>query len=241
MRRHILVSTGAVLLTGALLAGCGNDDAEDQNAGGPPAQADGGAQPAAQAGQITPEVAAGVAAMRAATAGYVTDVDAALDAGFQQLTPVVDGVGSQYLNLSVPEGFNATQPQLLVYTGDGAAGQLAAVGWVFAERPAQPPLEGATFGTLPAACHYDDGSSVEQRDEAACAELDPATGAGFMYWSQELTTLHVWAWMSNPDGLFAPTNPLLSTRDRRPYPPTSTAVPGAPAYPTGSAPPTTGD
>jgi hypothetical protein len=240
MRRHILVSTGAVLLTGALLAGCGNDDAEEPDTAGAVAEeaADGDAQPAAQ--EITPEVAADLAAMRAATAEYVTDVNAALDAGFEQLTSLVDGVGSQYLNASVPEGYDPSQPQLLVYSGDEAESQLAAVGWIFTEAPAEPPLEGATFGELPAACHYDDGSFVEEADEAACAESDPATGAAFTFWHPDLTTLHAWAWMPNPDGVFASTNPLLSPGSEAPASPTASAAPSeaATSEPTESAPPT---
>lgn len=242
MRRHILASTGAVLLTGALLAGCGNDDADDPNdaAGAVPAEADGDAQPAAQAGEISPEVAAELAAMRAATAEYVTDVNAALGAGYVPLTDLVDGVGYQYLNLAAPEGFDASQPQLLVYSGDEAEGQLAAVGWVFTEAPAQPPLQGARYGQFPAACHYDDGSFVEQLDEAACTETDPATGAAFTFWHPELTTLHAWVWMPNPDGLFSPTNPLLSTSSQPPTMPSAPAYPTQTAVPTESAPPSYG-
>jgi hypothetical protein len=229
MRRHILASTGAVLLTGALLAGCGND-AEDPNDAGAPAEKD-GAQPAAQSGEISPEVAAEVVAMRAATVTYVTDVNAAIGAGYQQFNASANGVGSQYLNPSVPEGYNASQPQLLVYTGNGTDGQLAAVGWVFSEAPAQPPLEGATFGRIPAACHYDEGSVVEEADQDACAESNPASGGAFTFWTPELTTLHAWAWMPNPDGLFAPTNPLMSAGGQASASPTTSATPTQSATP----------
>jgi hypothetical protein len=213
MRRHVIASAGTVLLAGALLAGCGNDDPDDVAAEpktGSEADTDAGNQPATQALDVTPELTADLAAMRAATASYVTDLDAARDAGYLPMTQLVAGTGYHLLNPAAPEEFDAGQPQLLVYSGDSAGAQLVAVGWAFTEAPAEPPLEGATFGDFPAACHYEDGAYVEELDEAACAESHPETGAQLTFWHPDLTTLHAWAWMPNPDGLFAHTNPLMS-------------------------------
>ncbi|HEY8473953.1 MAG TPA: hypothetical protein VIL37_15140 [Natronosporangium sp.] len=207
MRRHFLTAAGTVLLAGALLTGCGDDDpaATDDRAGDAQTETDPDAQPAALT--VTPELAQTIAAMRAASSPYVTDLSAAQDAGFQVITDV-DGV--QLLNPSAPEEFDPNAPALLVYSGNEDQPQLAALGWVFTERPAELPLEGATFGNLPAACHYEDGESVPNADEAACEPAHPETGAPFTFWHPDLTTLHVWAWSANPDGLFAPTNPLIS-------------------------------
>jgi hypothetical protein len=211
MRRHILTSAGAALLAGVLLAGCGNDEPADTEdlAAEPQTETDPDAQPAAQALDITPQLADAVAAMRAATSSYVTDLTAARDAGYQVMTQV-DGVGVHFLNPAAPEEFDASQPSMLVYTGSDEQAQLAALGWVFTEPPAALPLDGATYGTLPAACHYEDGMTVAGAEEAACEQSHPETGAPFTFWHPDLTTLHVWAWSSNPDGLFAPTNPLMS-------------------------------
>jgi hypothetical protein len=214
MRRHVIASAGAVLLAGALLAGCGNDD-PDGVAAEPPAGAeadtdpDEGNQPATQALDVTPELTADLAAMRATTAAYVTDLGAARAAGYLPMTQLVAGTGYHLLNPAAPEEFDAGQPQLLIYSGDSTDAQLVAVGWAFTEAPAEPPLAGATFGDFPAACHYEDGTYVEQLDEAACAESHPETGAPLTFWHPDLTTLHAWAWMPNPDGLFAHTNPLM--------------------------------
>jgi hypothetical protein len=67
---------------------------------------------------------------------------------------------------------------------------------VFTETPAEPPLEGATYGSFGAACHYR-GTS-------------PETGSAFRFWRPDLVTMHVWLRYPNPDGLYAGTNPLVS-------------------------------
>jgi hypothetical protein len=243
-RRHILASTGAVLVTGALLAGCGNDDAETRNAIASTVAEDiddSEPQTAAQSDGITPEQIAG---MRAATAKYVTDSNAALDAGYQQFTQMVDGVGVLYYNSKLPAGFDPNQPQLLSYTGQGDAGQLAAVGWAFTEQPAEPPLPGATYGTFPAACHYSDGSYVEQQDKDACQDASPPEGTSFTFWHPELTTMYAWVWFPNPDGVLAPTNSLLTASSQASAAPTApttatpSATPSASTTPTPSATPT---
>ena len=41
--------------------------------------------------------------------------------------------------------------------------------WVFPSEPAKPPLPGARYGSFAAACHYEDGNFVPQRNERACA------------------------------------------------------------------------
>jgi hypothetical protein len=218
MRRHILTTAGAVLLAGVLLAGCGGDDepAEnaDQAAGGQTEtdpDADANAQPAAQNIEITPELAETVLAMRAATGQYVTGLSAARAAGFQPITEV-DSAGVHLLKPSAPEEFDANTPAMLVYSGAGEQAQLAALGWVFTEPPAELPLGAATYGKLAAACSYEDGMSVPAAEESACEAAHPESGSPFTFWHPDLTTLHVWAWSANPDGLFAPTNPLMSAQ-----------------------------
>ena len=80
---------------------------------------------------------------------------------------------------------------------------------MFPSVPTTPPLEGATYGSFPAACHYVDGTFVFEQDQSACAATSPETGAAFNFWHPDLVTLHVWIWYPNPDGLYASMNPLV--------------------------------
>jgi hypothetical protein len=81
---------------------------------------------------------------------------------------------------------------------------------VFTETPAEPPLEGATYGSFGAACHYRDGTFVFVAAEADCPGTSPETGSAFRFWRPDLVTMHVWLRYPNPDGLYAGTNPLVS-------------------------------
>ena len=119
------------------------------------------------------------------------------DMGFHFLNPAVDG-------------FDVEKPPILVYLQDGGAWQLGALEWVFPEKPATPPLEGATYGTFGAACHYDDGTFVFADAQASCAPASPDSGSAFVFWHPPLVTMHVWLWYPNPSGLFSGTNPLVT-------------------------------
>ena len=120
----------------------------------------------------------------------------------------------------VVQGFDIEQPPILVYERTGSAAQLAALEWVFPKKPDTPPIDGATYGTFAAACHYDDGTFAPSATESACARTSPATGSSFVFWHPDLVTLHVWLWYPNPDGLFSSTNPLVAPFDEpaRPAP-----------------------
>jgi hypothetical protein len=107
------------------------------------------------------------------------------------------------------QGFDVAKPPILVYLRHGRSWQLGALEWVFPEKPATPPLPGATYGSFGAACHYRDGTFVLARVHELCAKRSPQTGARFNFWHPELVTLHVWLWYHNPDGLYSGTNPLV--------------------------------
>jgi hypothetical protein len=81
---------------------------------------------------------------------------------------------------------------------------------VFTKMPTKTPLPNATFGLFPAACHYADGTFVQDKNAKTCAKTAPRTGAKFTFWHPDLTTMHVWVWYPNPAGLFASTNPLIA-------------------------------
>jgi hypothetical protein len=154
-------------------------------------------------------IAGELARARAATARYATDLDAAKADGYRIITPMMENMGYHFLNPAV-QGFDVEKPDILVYEHAGDAWQLAALEWVFPEQPATPPLDGASYGSFPAACHYDDGTFVEADAQANCAPTSPCTGSAFVFWHPPLVTMHVWIWYPNPDGLFASMNPLIA-------------------------------
>jgi hypothetical protein len=221
MRRIILSAAAAMLL----LAGCGDDDnapaAQDDDVQAAAETSDdtedadddgdaGHSQDAATGDpEVTPELASQVAAMRASTARYATDLDAALADGYFIITQHIEDMGYHFLNPAIEE-VDMANPPILVYARDGDDWQLVAYEWVFPEEPAEPPMEGATYGDFPAACHYEDGLFVAEPDEDSCADTHPDTDAAFTFWHPDLVTFHVWAGMHNPDGLYHGTNPLMS-------------------------------
>lgn len=71
-------------------------------------------------------------------------------------------------------------------------------------------MDGATYGTFPAACHYGDGLFVQAVAENECDATHPDSAAAYTFWHPDLVTFHVWARMHNPDGLYNGTNPLMS-------------------------------
>jgi len=174
------------------MAGMGNgtDDASSAT----------GAEPARLVRQL--------ARARLATAKYATNLNAAKADGYQIITRMIPDMGFHFLNPSVT-GFDVRHPHILVYEHRNGQWQLGALEWVFPQTPATPPLDGATYGSFGAACHYVDGTFVFQQDQNACAATSPETGAAFNFWHPDLVTLHVWIWYPNPDGLYASMNPLV--------------------------------
>jgi hypothetical protein len=155
-----------------------------------------------------PSLASQLAAARLATARYATSLHAAKADGYQIITRMIPDMGWHFLNPKV-QGFDVTKPPILVYERHGHRWQLGALEWVFTETPASPPLPGATYGSFPAACHYQDGTFVPARVQELCPKRSPDTGARFNFWHPDLVTLHVWLWYPNPSGLYSGTNPWI--------------------------------
>jgi hypothetical protein len=205
MQRNILAVAGASLLAATLLVGCGGNDGDDN---GSTMHGPGNGGPAVEV--LTPQVAADVAAMRAATARYANDLDAAVADGFFMITPHMAGQGVHYLNPAWwAEGFDPSEPPILMFVETDSGWQLVGFEWVFPAEPEAAPMDGATYGSFVAACHYEDGEFVPTEAEADCAETHPDSGAGFTFWHPDLVTLHVWGWMHNPDGIYSPRNPMM--------------------------------
>jgi len=153
----------------------------------------------------TRKLAGPIARARAATAEYATDLDAAKADGYRIITRMIPDMGYHFLNPAIG-GFDIDEPQILVYLRDGDDWQLAALEWVFAEKPKRKPIPGATYGSFGAACHYDDGTFVFKKEETKCSSTSPETGEPFVFWHPKLVTLHLWAWYPNPHRIFNGTN-----------------------------------
>ena len=151
-------------------------------------------------------LAAPLAQARAATAKYATDPELAKADGYtMSITQMIPDMGYHFLNPDITE-FDVTRPPILVYVRNGEDWQLVAFEWVFPEKPATKPLPGASYGSFPAACHYEDGTFAFAEAEADCADTSPESGAAFTFWHPQLVTLHLWAWYPNPAGIFSGTN-----------------------------------
>jgi hypothetical protein len=199
---------GVALLTALLMAIVGPGAAEvDRNERGIAAQATHNQMPPTELNkkQIR-KLALPLAQARAATAKYATDLEAAKADGYSlTITQMMPDMGHHFLNPTITE-FDVTRPPILVYVRDGDDWQLVGFEWVFPEKPEKRPLPGATYGSFPAACHYEDGTFVFEEQETNCSDTSPESGAPFTFWHPKLVTLHLWAWYPNPHGLFNPTN-----------------------------------
>jgi hypothetical protein len=203
IRRITARAAVASFLAALTLAAC--SQAEPEPSGWP----DNGASPLGpSSAAVSPELAGELALARAATARYVTDLDAAEAAGYSIITTMMPGMGYHYLNAN-NKGFDVTQPAILVYLNNGDHWQLGALEWIWPEQPPSAPLEGATYGSFEAGCHYQDGTYVPAVAGPDCAQASPA-GSPLRFWHPKLVTLHVWLWYHNPAGLYHPTNPLVA-------------------------------
>jgi hypothetical protein len=164
---------------------------------------------AKQSQEKSPAFADQLASARVATAKYATNLGQAKADGYKIITRMIPDMGWHFMNPKI-QGFDVRRPPILVYERKGHNWQLGALEWVFTEKPATPPLPGATFGSFPAACHYVDGTFVPQVRQDRCKKRSPKTGAPFSFWHPDLVTMHVWLWYPNPDGLFNSTNSFVT-------------------------------
>jgi hypothetical protein len=196
----LALALGATLVVGAACSSSGSSTA--------PTTMNHTTPPASPASPGTTD-ASQLARARAATARYVNDLGAAQADGYRIITPMMPDMGYHFLNPAIT-GFDVDKPPILVYVRNRNSWELGALEWVFPEKPSTPPLDGATYGTFGAACHYDDGTFVFADAQASCAPSSPSTGSAFVFWHPPLVTMHVWLWYPNPDGLFSSTNPLVT-------------------------------
>ena len=111
--------------------------------------------------------AADLAQARLATAKYAINLGRAKKDGYSILTQKIPGMGYHFINPAI-KGFDVRRPPILVYERNGGHWQLGALEWVFPSTPATPPLQGATYGSFPAACHYKDGTFTPEPSADVC-------------------------------------------------------------------------
>src|SRR5918992_6343710 len=116
MRRPIttVVATAALLL---LAVACSDDDGA-QGGGGEANDNSHEVAETPRASALSPQVGEDLATMRAATARYATDLDAALADGHFMITQNMPDQGYHFLNPNA-EGFDPNQPQILMYANRG--------------------------------------------------------------------------------------------------------------------------
>lgn len=156
----------------------------------------------------TSALAADIAAARAATAKYSTNLAKAKADGYFIITKMMPSMGYHFLNPKI-SGFNIRKPPILVYEHVAGKWQLGALEWVFTTMPKRAPLPNATYGFFPAACHYADGTFITDKTASTCPASAPRSHAKFTFWHPNLVTMHFWIWYPNPDGLYGSTNPLV--------------------------------
>ena len=228
MRRTTLIAlavAGVLAVSGCAARSAASQAAAHQHAASAPSAAAATAPASAMTGHqhdlaaLTAAAAAHqglaseLARARLATARYATSLRAAKADGYQIITRMIPDMGWHFLNPAI-QGFDVRKPAILDYERHGHAWQLGALEWVFTEKPATPPLPGATYGSFGAACHYQDGTFVFRTVQEKCPSSSPESGAPFNFWHPDLVTLHVWLWYPNPAGLYSGTNPYVHPFNR---------------------------
>jgi len=129
---------------------------------------------------------------RAEAAGFV-DVSGCVSA--PPGAPFSGAMGHHYLNFDrlADIGVDPSRPEIMLYLPD-ASGRME--------------LVGVEFAVNAQAWHALNGPDVYPA--VAGVRFDPPNPAASSPIVQTSYTLHVWNWVENPDGMFAPFNPTLS-------------------------------
>lgn len=159
--------------------------------------------------------------VRAATEHYRLALWA-LNDGYVQTTDYVAGFGLMYTNHDRFDPADLAHPTMLVYN---EAGQLVAVGYQFAHAPypsAFAAVPRSAWYSIPKHVHYNvasggavhygqapwDSNDPPTADALRAHKYMPADGKLlFAFVHPAVRAIVVWAWLANPDGLFAGDNP----------------------------------
>jgi len=155
-----------------------------------------------------------VAEVRRHTERY-QDVARARADGFVQAGGMVARHGIHFVDLgaqlrAATLGLDLARPPMLLYVERAGAFRLAGVEYALPSPPAGGPIPAEAWHRHEASCHYRDDREWSAPRAADCPLRHPASDAPFVLWHPTLAVAHVWAWIDNPAGPFAPDNAALA-------------------------------
>jgi hypothetical protein len=170
------------------------------------------APPAGASTTVPAAVRADLADAASVAKRYPTAGDAAA-AGYRLASRDLPGIGSHWIKWSlVTAPFNAAQPSMLLYDGDGPSARIAGLSY-FTESSTPP----TAFVAGGAQWHRHFGLCIVHGVLVAEGITAPkACAGGALLPGRNIWMLHVWdvAGRENRDGLFAPVNPALCNPTR---------------------------
>ena len=144
------------------------------------------------------------------------DVARAREDGYVQAGGMLARHGIHFVNLrlqllAVTVGLDLSRPPALLYVERDGVWQLAGVEYVLAHAPSAPgPIPAGAWQRHEASCHYRDDEELAAASASDCAAKHPSTGSPFVIWHPALAVAHVWPFITNPAGPFAPENTALA-------------------------------
>ena len=144
------------------------------------------------------------------------DVARAREDGYIQAGGMLARHGIHFANLSLQllaltVGLDLSRPPALLYVERDGDWRLAGVEYVLAQAPAGPgPIPAEAWERHEASCHYRDDEELAAASPSSCPSKHPSTGSPFVIWHPTLAVAHVWAFIPNPAGPFAPENAALA-------------------------------
>jgi hypothetical protein len=143
------------------------------------------------------------------------DVARARADGFVQAGGMVAHHGIHFVDLGAQLrastlGLDLARPPMLLYVERDGAFRLAGVEYALPSPPAAGPIPAGAWHRHEASCHYRDDREWSATRAADCPLRHPASDAPFVLWHPALAVAHVWAWIDNPAGPFAPDNAALA-------------------------------
>ena len=144
------------------------------------------------------------------------DVARAREDGYIQAGGMLARHGIHFANLrlqllALTVGLDLSRPPALLYVERDGDWRLAGVEYVLAQAPAGPgPIPAEAWERHEASCHYRDDEELAAASPSSCPSKHPSTGSPFVIWHPTLAVAHVWAFIPNPAGPFAPENAALA-------------------------------